>query len=673
MRPLLNPARSRLEIGGQALSGCYTKNMWFYEVAPTKIVRSGAAVFTYHSETELFIGQLVLIPVGKQSLQGVITKNVIKPAYETKAILESIEATPLPKPLIDLSWWLSEYYRTPMATVLQTVLPRGLTKNRRTPKAQEAAGAVRARTQIVLNTDQAAAVSKIMTTTSETVLLQGVTGSGKTEVYKEIARQTLAEGRSVIVLVPEISLTSQIIDDFAGEFEHVLVTHSHMTEAERHLAWKKALDSPIPLVVIGPRSALFMPVPKLGAVLVDEAHEPSYKQEQAPRYSALRAASVLGKAAGARVVLGSATPLVADRYVAEAHGAPIIFLPKPARGSAKATHTTLVDMKKRENFKKHRFFSDQLLHTIEQNVASSRQTLIFHNRRGSASTTLCESCGWTAECPRCYVPLVLHADRYTLSCHICDHKIKVPTDCPECHSANIIHKGIGTKLIESELQRLFPKAVIARFDGDNANSETVAERYKELYDGAIDIAIGTQVVAKGLDLPKLHTVGVIQADSGLALPDFAAPERAFQLLAQVVGRVGRDERDTNVIVQSYQPTHPVIQFGLAQDYEGFYQFALAERSRAGFPPFRYLLQLTNVYKTEAAAIRNAKVLVQELRSRVPKGVEVLGPTPAFYERQHDTYRWQLTLKSPKREALAQALALVPPTHWQADLDPASLL
>ena len=647
--------------------------MWFYEVAPTKIVRTNTAVFTYHSQEKLSVGLVVTIPVGKQQLQGVVMREVAQPSYETKPITEIIETTAMPASITDLSWWLSEYYRTPMATVLQTILPRGLTKKRRAPKPQEAALAVRNRTQIVLNEDQVTAVSKIMATQSETVLLQGVTGSGKTEVYKEVARQTLAENRSVIVLVPEISLTSQIVDEFASEFEHVLVTHSHMTEAERHLAWKTALSSPVPLVVIGPRSALFMPVPKLGAILVDEAHEPSYKQEQAPRYSALRAASVLGKAAKARVVLGSATPLVADRYVAEAHGAPIIFLPKPARGSAKATHTTLVDMKKRENFKKHRFFSDQLLQTIEKNVASSRQTLIFHNRRGSASTTLCESCGWTAECPRCYVPLVLHADHYNLSCHICDHKIKVPTACPECHSANIIHKGIGTKLIESELQRLFPKASIARFDGDNANSETVNERYKELYEGTIDIAIGTQVVAKGLDLPKLHTVGVIQADSGLALPDFAAPERAFQLLAQVVGRVGRDERNTNVIVQSYQPTHPVIQFGLAQDYEGFYQYALAERSRAGFPPFRYLLQLTNVYKTEAAAVRNAKTLVQELRAHVPKGVEVLGPTPAFYERQHDTYRWQLTLKSPKREALAQALALVPPTHWQADLDPASLL
>ena len=646
--------------------------MWFYEVAPTKIVRSGVAAFTYHALEELSIGQLVTVPVGKQTLNGLILKEVAKPSYETKEITSVIEDIPLPKPLIDLSVWLSEYYRTPFATVLQTVLPRGLTTKRR-EKAETIRESSRERTQIVFNDDQTKALNKIMDTPSGTILLQGVTGSGKTEIYKELARRTLADNKSVIVLVPEISLTSQVVDEFTHGFPNVLVTHSHMTEAERHTAWKKALASPAPLVVIGPRSALFMPVPHLGAIVVDEAHEPSYKQEQAPRYSALRAASVLGRAAGARVVLGSATPLITDRYVAEANGSPIVTLPRSARGNAKATVATLIDMKKRENFKKHRFISDALLQQIEHNNASGKQTLIFHNRRGSASTTLCESCGWTAECPRCFVPVVLHADSYTLSCHICDYKTKVPTDCPVCHSANIIHKGIGTKLIESELRRLFPKATIARFDGDSANNETVNERYKELYDGTINIAIGTQVVAKGLDLPKLHTVGVIQADSGLALPDYAASERAFQLLAQVVGRVGRDERDTVVIVQSYQPTHPVIQFGLKQNYEEFYQYALKERQKGGFPPFRYLLQLTDVYKSEATAIRHAKTLATELRRSLPKGVEVLGPTPAFYERQHDTYRWQLTLKSPKRDALVQALALVPTTHWQADLDPSSLL
>ena len=266
--------------------------MWFYEVAPTKIVRSGVAAFTYHSSDELSVGQIVTIPVGKQTLNGVILKAVAKPEYATKEISSVTEPQSLPTPLIELSLWLSDYYRTPLATVLQTVLPRGLTTNRRVKELKPHESS-RDRTQIVLNEDQATAVRTIMQLESGTTLLQGVTGSGKTEVYKEIARRTLAAGRSTIVLVPEISLTSQVVDEFTHEFPDVLVTHSHMTEAQRHVAWKTALNSEYPLIVIGPRSALFMPVPKLGAIVVDEAHEPSYKQEQAPRYSALRAAGVI--------------------------------------------------------------------------------------------------------------------------------------------------------------------------------------------------------------------------------------------------------------------------------------------------------------------------------------------------------------------------------------------
>jgi len=646
--------------------------MKYYEVAPTRIVRADQATFTYESETPLQVGALVTISIGKQSSIGVVIKESAKPKYDTKPIGDLIEELPLPQSLIGLSLWLAEYYRTPLATVLQTVLPRGLTTKRRVQERLEKVS-TRDRTQIVLNPAQTQAVTSIMGQKTGTILLQGVTGSGKTEVYKELARQTIASGRSVIVLVPEISLTSQIIDEFTHDFPSLIVTHSHMTEATRHLAWKQALEADQPVVVIGPRSALFMPVPHLGAIIVDEAHEPSYKQEQAPRYSALRAASVLGKLSESRVIFGSATPLIADRYLAEANNSLIVRLDSSARSNRKASHVELVDMTKRENFKKHRFLSNKLLEAIEQNIATGRQTLIFHNRRGSASTTLCENCGWSAQCPKCYVPLVLHADTYTMSCHICDTKQKVPTACPVCQSADIIHKGIGTKLIESELNRLFPKAIIARFDGDNTNADTVNERYKELYSGEINIAIGTQVVAKGLDLPKLHTVGVIQADSGLALPDYTAAERAFQLLAQVVGRVGRDERETVTIVQSYQPTHPVVQFGLKQDYEGFYQYALAERQKAGFPPFRFLLQLTDVYKTEASAVKAAKQLSATLKATVPPEIEVLGPTPAFYERQHDTFRWQLVLKSTRREALADVLKHVPNTHWQYDLDPSSLL
>ena len=646
--------------------------MNYYEVAPLRIIRAGSSTFTYASQAALTPGLIVTIEVGKKTLVGVVMSMVKEPSYRTKEITTIIETTPLPEPLLQLALWLAEYYTTPLATVLQTVLPRGLDKVRRARPVQVHTSK-RNRTTIVFNEDQDRAVTEIIDSTNGTIILQGVTGSGKTEVYKEIARRMVSSGKSVIVLVPEISLTSQIISEFLHDFPGVIVTHSHMTEAERHAVWKQVLEADTPQLVIGPRSALFMPVPQLGAVIIDEAHEPSYKQDQAPRYSAIRAASVLGKFSGATVILGSATPSITDRFLAEAANRPIIRLDRPARSGAQAAVVTVVDMTKRQFFTRHRFISDQLITSIEKNLENKKQTLIFHNRRGSAATTLCEQCGWTALCPNCFVPLTLHADTYDLSCHICGHHEKVPTSCPVCHSADIIHKGIGTKLIETELHKLFPAARIARFDSDNKTDETVNSLYEDLYKGIIDIAIGTQVVAKGLDLPNLRTVGVIQADSGLSLPDYAASERAFQLLAQVIGRVGRDEHASEVVVQTYQPTNPAIVYGLKQDYESFYTYALETRKKSYFPPYSYLLKLTTIYKTEQAAIRSAKTLAQELKKSLNPDVRLLGPTPAFYERQRDTYRWQLVLKSPKREYLVDALQFVPPTHWQSELDPPSLL
>jgi primosomal protein N' (replication factor Y) len=646
--------------------------MHYYEVAPNQIIRADSAFFNYSSESLLSVGQIVLVEIGKKQVIGIVLHQTSKPSYPTKPIISIIEQTPLPHQLIDLALWLSKYYVTPLATVLQTILPRGLQKKRR-PQSKQTEITKRNRTNIVFNKEQLSALKILTKFSSGTFLLQGVTGSGKTELYIDIAKQAIANGTSAIILVPEIALTSQLISEFSQHFDNLLVTHSKMTESARHLVWSEALESAEPRIVIGPRSALFTPLKSIGAIIIDEAHEPSFKQEQNPKYSALRVATMLGRFHKAKVIFGSATPSIIDRYLAEKSNRPILKLTKLARTDSLLPVVTLVDMKKRANFNDHRFFSKQLLEQITNTLKIGKQVLIFHNRRGSTSTTLCEECGWTAECPKCFLPLTLHADHHRLYCHICGYSADVPTSCPVCGSADIIHKGIGTKLIESELRKLFPAANIARFDADNTNDEAVNARYSDLYSGVIDIAIGTQIIAKGLDLPHLRTVGVIQADSGLALPDFNTNERTFQLLAQVIGRVGRNEHQTQVIVQSYQPTHPSIISGLTQDYESFYTHTLSERRRGLFPPFTHLLKLTCVYKTEFAAIKNAQKLASELHTTVDKSVQILGPTPAFYERQHDTYRWQLVLKSPKREYLIDTLKLIPPTHWQFELDPTSLL
>lgn len=648
------------------------KDMHYYEVAPNQIIRSASASFTYASDAPLAIGQLVKIEVGKKLLVGIVIKKTKQPSYSTKTIHSLIETQPLPEPLVRLSLWLSSFYVTHLGTVLQTLLPRGITKTRR-PQHLILQESIRDRTKKVFTADQRSAIERLSALTHGTALLHGVTGSGKTAVYIELAKRTIANQKSVLILVPEIALTSQLIDEFSKHFNGIILTHSRQTEAQRHLAWRDALTSTSPRIVIGPRSALFLPLQHVGLIIIDEAHEPSFKQELSPRYSALRAASMLAHYHHAPLILGSATPSIVDYYLARAGSHPIITMPQRARKDATAPHITLVDMTKRAHFTKHRFLSDVLLNTVETTLQQNHQVLLFHNRRGSTSLTLCEQCGWSALCPRCFLPLTLHADKHLLQCHICGLKEKVPTSCPVCSSTNIFHKGIGTKLIESELRLLFPHHTIARFDGDSEIEESVEQKYKALYNGEIAIIIGTQTIAKGLDLPELRTVGVIQADAGLSLPDFGASERTFQLLAQVVGRVGRSHHATNVIVQSYQPTHPAVVDGLAQEYAHFYHYTLTQRQQGGFPPFSHLLKLVCVYKTEASAVKNTQLLAATLRKQLPPTVQIFGPAPAFYERQHNTYRWQLILKSPKRAELIRALEYLPPTHWQFELDPTSLL
>ncbi len=646
--------------------------MHYYEVAPNRIIRAGADTFTYASEAPLLIGQLVRVPVGSRQVNGVVTKAVPKPEYAVKPVERILESVPLPAVQLELARWLSDYYATPLASVLQTMLPAGAEKARRLKPATISVKSSQ-RTTFVLNPDQAVAVQEIATSSPGTVLLHGITGSGKTAVYIELAKRSVAEGKSVLILVPEIALTSQLVAEFTTHFKEVLLTHSRQTEAERHAVWRQALTSERPVVAIGPRSALFLPLAALGLIVIDEAHEPSYKQEQSPRYAATLVGSRLASFHAAKLVLGSATPSVLDHYMAEHTGRPIVRLERLAKATAVKPTIELLDMTKRTHFKRHRFLSDVLLADIEHSLASGYQALVFHNRRGSTSMTLCAECGWQAGCPRCFVPLTLHADRHELRCHICGFNDRVPTSCPQCQSIDIIHKGIGTKLIESELNRLFPKANIARFDGDTESGQNVDARYEELRDGSIDIIVGTQVIAKGLDLPKLRTVGIVQADAGLSLPDYTSTERTFQLLAQAIGRVGRFDHDTTVFVQSYQPTHPVIISGLSQDYHSFYESTLKQRQLAHFPPYCFLLKLVCTYKTEAAAVRNARALADQLRRSMPADVQLLGPTPAFYERVRDTYRWQLVVKSPVRAHLQAIIPTLPTAHWQFELDPISLL
>jgi primosomal protein N' (replication factor Y) len=655
--------------------------MSFYDVSPVGIVGKDFGVLTYSFSDALSVGTIVEIPVGSRKFVGVVLGKVAKPNFAVKEILRVLFDRPLPAALLKLHAWLGDFYTTHPGTVWQTMLPSGLNKNRRSSVVKNTTSLINSsvkRTNFVFNDEQLTAIDRLARMSSGTAILHGITGSGKTEVYKALAMKARSEGKSSIILVPEISLTAQLVDEFRAEFDNVILTHSTMTEAERFVVWKLVLDSTEPIVIIGPRSALFMPVPNLGLIVIDECHEPSYKQEKAPRYNALRAASILAHETKSRLILGSATPLIADYYTASKLGRPIVEMSKLARTNAKRPTTKIIDLTRRGNFSSEsRIFSRQLLAAIKNTLADEKQVLLFHNRRGSASTTMCENCGWLATCPRCFLPLTLHADRYELRCHVCGYREKPPMKCPDCGATGILHKGIGTKKIEEEVRRLFPDKIVRRFDGDTVRGQAVQDVFDELKTGTTDVIIGTQTIAKGLDLPNLRLVGIVQADAGLALPDFSASERTFQLIAQATGRVGRDANDSNAIVQTFQPTAPAVVYGVAQDYTEFFASEIKNRAHGHFPPFAHLLKLTCQYKTEKGAAGAATKLAQEIRELIDDHTKILGPTPAFYERARDFYRWQIVVRSTSRDVVKKIAAYVAENHpaknWQVELDPSSLI
>ncbi|HSX28047.1 MAG TPA: primosomal protein N' [Candidatus Saccharimonadales bacterium] len=644
--------------------------MPFYTVAVATLAHSKNASFTYHSDLDLSPGSLVRVPIGRTIANGVVlSKTLKKPSFATKPITSVLhEGFVLPRQLIALAEWLSKYYVSHLGIVLQSILPSGLHKQRR-DIARTSQLPMRAKKTVVLTADQQAAIDSITSSEASAFLLHGVPGSGKTQVYIESSKQYISQGKSVIVLVPEIALTAQLIAEFSNHFPHVVVIHSAMTEAERHLTWQRMLTATSPLIVVGPRSALFSPLKDVGLIIVDECHEQSFKQDRSPRYHAVYAASTLAKLHRAKIVLGSATPGVNELYLAEQGRIKLLTLPK----AIQPTHNTIeiVNHRDRSGFTRHRFIANSLITATEKALAAGEQVLIFHNRRGTAPSVLCESCGWQAICPRCTLPLTYHGDTMQLRCHSCDFTTPITHTCPVCHAPTIVFKGIGTKLIESELYKLFPKARIARFDTDNAKSEQLQARYQDLYDGKIDILVGTQIIAKGLDLPKISTVGILQADAGLHLPDFGARERTFQLLYQVSGRAGRAHKEGHVILQTYLPDHPIIEFAAHHDFDAFYTSELAYRHAAHFPPYYFLLKLVYASKTERAAIRATKQLAQQLSSTYPQ-FEVVGPAPAFREQLNGAFHWQIVIKS-KHRPLLQTIASTLPSSWQYDLDPVSLL
>ncbi len=518
------------------------------------------------------------------------------------------------------------------------------------------------------------------------VLLHGVTGSGKTRVYAEAVRAALAEGRSAIVLVPEIALTPQMVQRMQKEFGgRVAVVHSGLSLGERYDTWR-AIKEGMFSVVVGPRSAVFAPVAKLGLVVVDEEHEQTYKQSESPRYHARDVAIMRAKLEGAMVVLGTATPSMESYLNARDGKYDLVELPKRI-DAGPLPKVEIVDMREVETVDSEGAFSHALRVAVAETLAADRQVILFLNRRGYASFVQCMGCGYSAKCPHCNVSLTYHSAGRTMRCHYCGLSVKAPGACPECQGLNLRYGAPGTQRVELAVRELFPDATVARMDVDTTTRHGSHWRIlKAFAEGKTDILLGTQMIAKGLDFPGVGLVGVVAADVGLNLPDFRAGERTFQLLTQVAGRTGRGDDRGRVIVQSYLPEHYTITLAQDQYFPPFFEREIAERELLGYPPFSRLVGIVARGRTESQVIQAATRLADFLQKGADQmedpRPQVLGPVAAPLERIKGVYRWQVLVRGKGgsgRALVAGALAqrgtlkLPSAVTLAVDVDPLDLL
>lgn len=631
----------------------------------------GNTPLTYSYDGRLSSGSVVQVELQNQLVMGVVSSVADKPKFKTKPIAKVLNLPPLPKHLLRLSSWLQQYYPAPIGIVSQSLLPASIS-----PKNIENYSETDLKkpdlSQLPQLTSQQKIALKAMST-RDSYLLHGTTGSGKTRIYIEMASRSIMSGKSAIILTPEISLTSQLANNFKQVFgERVVVIHSNLSPGDRQKVWIKCLKSTGPLVVIGPRSALFMPVSDIGLIVMDESHEAAYKQEQAPQYQTGRVAAYLAQITHSSLVLGSATPAVADYYLALQKSKPIIVLDKLAQSSInEVTKVSVVDRKDYSLFSRSSILSTELIKAVEKALNNGQQALLYLNRRGTARMIMCQECGWQATCPHCDVPLTYHGDNHNLRCHSCSFNSKVPGNCPNCGHHEIIYKTAGTKAVVTEVEKLFPNARVARFDTDNTAGESFERNYEKVKNGEVDILIGTQLLAKGLDLPQLSTLGVILADSSLYMPDYTAEERTFQLLNQVLGRVGRGHLAGHAIIQTYHPDHPVILDAINSNYQAFYEREIVERKQYLFPPFCFIMKITfrraTVKSAEEAAINLKNLIKNEGFS-----VNVEGPAPCFYERFANKFQWQLIVKAKARSELLKIVDILP-ANLSYDIDPLDIL
>jgi primosomal protein N' (replication factor Y) (superfamily II helicase) len=552
---------------------------------------------------------------------------------------------------------------------LRALVKRGLVELReeavvRDPHADEQFVAT---SNLVLNQEQTLALNEIALALdspekARAILLHGVTGSGKTEIYLQAIRAALERGHTAIVLVPEISLTPQTVERFKGRFadvqDAVAVLHSHLSEGERHDEWHK-IHSGRARIVIGARSAIFAPLKNLGLIVVDEEHETTYKQEEAPRYHARDVAIVRAKIEKCIAVLGSATPSLESYHNATIGKYRLVTLTQRI-DEKQMPLMRVVDLRQeRRKEKSATILSEKLRAAIADRLEKREQTILFLNRRGFSTSLLCSNCGEARNCPNCSVALTFHrhpAAAGRLSCHLCGHTAAVPKKCPACGKDALIYAGFGTERVESTVSQIFPKAVVRRMDADSmTRKEAYRETLRNFRAGKIDILVGTQMIAKGLHFPNVTLVGIINADLALHLPDFRAGERTFQLLTQVAGRAGRGETSGEVFVQTYTPFSPSIQFARHHDFSGYFQQELEFRERCDFPPFNHAILITVRSQHEGRAKLSAETLQRRLKEALPQEFILGDATPAPLEKLQGQFRFHILIRG---EAIMRLSRLV---------------
>jgi len=653
--------------------------------------------FVYKLPGSVETGCRVLVPFRKRAVEGFVValRKDAPRNIEVHAVTDVIDAAPLLRPeIFELCKWISEYYVAPWGEVLRSALPPGITAKHverglkpTTTSVTEVSGehvTASFSPRPILTPDQSHALATILDTRDfHPILLHGVTGSGKTEVYMRAAGDFLSQGKTSLILVPEIGLTPQLTDRFAERFPgQTAVIHSSLTKRQRIDEWLRIFRGEAP-IVIGTRSAVFAPLQNLGMIVVDEEHETSYKQEEIPRYNARDTAVMRAKLARAAIVLGSATPSMESFRNAEAKKYQYVAIATRVEDRPLPS-VEIVNMRDEYMTEgKQVVFSRRLLQAVAVRLERSEQTMILLNRRGYAAFLLCRKCGFTFQCDSCSVALTYHRGIDKLLCHYCGLARRPPSRCPECDSEYIHYVGEGTERLEAELKSIYPDATIGRIDRDAMRHirdyQRVLGGFRE---GKIDVLVGTQMIAKGHDFPGVTLVGVVGADAALSLPDFRAAERTFQLLTQVAGRSGRGDRPGEVLIQSYFPDHYTFQLACTQRFEDFYARESRYRKAMFYPPFTALAGIMISDHDPARAASTAREIGEYLDSIRSPVIRILGPAPAPLERIKRAHRFQLLIKSSSRATLHNMLERlqahieekkITSTKVIVDVDPVSLL